>query len=81
VVDTQSNIDGIEKKPSDGPDPIVGVGLVIVGILIMGISGAATAHYLFNFGSGIAMLGAVLFVTFVALSTYRKNKPRTPSSP
>jgi hypothetical protein len=57
----------------EGPDPVVGVGLVIVGILIMGIGGAATAHYLFNFGSGIAILGAVLFVLFVALSTYREQ--------
>lgn len=73
------NTVNIEKKSSDGPDPIVGVGLVIVGILMMGISGAATAHYLFNFGSLIAMVGAVLFVTFVALSSWRKNKeaPKT----
>ncbi len=73
MVETRTDLDKLPKK-ADGPDPIVGVGLVIVGILIMGISGAATAHYLFNFGSAIAMLGAVLFVTFVALSTYRKNK-------
>lgn len=74
MVNTQQDIETLDKKRSDGPDPIVGVGLVIVGILIMGISGAATAHYLFNFGSLIAMVGAVLFVTFVALSTYRKKK-------
>ncbi|MFO0614325.1 MAG: hypothetical protein U0414_17190 [Polyangiaceae bacterium] len=73
-MNTQQDIETLDKKRSDGPDPIVGVGLVIVGILIMGISGAATAHYLFNFGSLIAMVGAVLFVTFVALSTYRKKK-------
>jgi hypothetical protein len=75
VVDTQqSQLENLPKKAAEGPDPIVGVGLVIVGILIMGISGAATAHYVFNFGSLIAMIGAVLFVTFVALSTYRKSK-------
>ena len=69
-----------ETKPTDptlaaqtGPDPVVGVGMVIVGILIMGIGGAATAHYLFNLGSVIAVLGAVLFVGFVALSTYRQR--------
>jgi len=55
----------------EGPDPVVGAGLVIVGILIMGIGGAATAHYLFNLGSVIAILGAVYFVAAVALSTYR----------
>lgn len=75
MVDTQqTDFNNLPKKAAEGPDPIVGVGLVIVGILIMGISGAATAHYLFNFGSVIAMVGAVLFVTFVALSTYRKSK-------
>ncbi len=59
-----------EKK---SPDPVFGAGLVAVGILIMGIGGAATAHYLFNLGSGVAMLGAVMFVASVALSTYRQR--------
>jgi len=61
------------EREVKGPDPVVGAGLVVVGILIMGIGGAATAHYLFNFGSGIAILGAVLFVAFVTLSTYRQR--------
>jgi hypothetical protein len=51
------------------------VGLVIVGILVMGI-GAANAHYLFNFGTFVAVLGAVLFVAFVTLSTFRMNQQR-----
>jgi hypothetical protein len=60
-------------RQENGPDPVVGVGLVIVGILIMGIGGAANAHYLFNFGTAVAILGAVLFVAFVTLSTYRQK--------
>jgi hypothetical protein len=69
----QSGLDGFSDREINGPDPVVGVGLVIVGILIMGIGGAATAHYLFNFGTGIAILGAVLFVAFVTLSTYKQR--------
>ena len=63
-----------------GPDPVVGVGLVIIGILIMGIGGAATAHYLFNFGTAIAIAGAVLFVAFVTLSTLKQRKSEAGSA-
>ena len=57
----------VRKEP---PDPALGITLVIIGIVTMGIGGAATWHYVFNIGSGIAILGAVLFVTFVTWSTY-----------
>lgn len=55
-------------------DPAVGIGLVILGVLIMGVSGAATWHYPFNIGTGIAILGAVLFVMSVTLSTLTEKK-------
>jgi hypothetical protein len=55
-------------------DPSVGIGLVILGVLIMGVSGAATWHYPFNVGTGIAILGAVQFVVSVTLSTLREKK-------
>ncbi len=70
---TQSQHDDVERDPP-GPDPVLGVGLVILGILIMGIAGAATAHYLFNIGTLIAIIGAVLFVTFVTFSSYKQSK-------
>jgi hypothetical protein len=59
-------------------DPAVGVGLVILGVLVMGVSGAATWHYAFNAGTGIAILGAILFVLSVTLSTLR-DKSSEPS--
>lgn len=62
-----STTPGVRKEP---PDPALGITLVIIGIVTMGIGGAATWHYVFNIGSGIAILGAVLFVTFVTWSTY-----------
>ena len=70
---TPNETHDIERDPS-GPDPMLGVGLVILGVLIMGIGGAATAHYLFNFGTAIAIAGAVLFVAFTTLSSYRQTK-------
>lgn len=70
---TQSSNDDLERDPP-GPDPVVGVGLVILGVLIMGIAGAATAHYLFNIGTLIAIVGAVLFVTFVTFSSYKRSR-------
>lgn len=57
-----------------GPDPVVGIGLVIFGVLIMGISGAATWHYVFNVGTGLAIVGAVWFVVAVTLSTLLNPK-------
>lgn len=64
---SESPSPSVRKEP---PDPALGITMVIVGIVIMGIGGAATWHYVFNIGSGIAILGAVLFVTFVTWSTY-----------
>ncbi len=55
-------------------DPAIGVGLVILGIFVMGVSGAATWHYLFNVGTGIAIVGALLFVVSVTLSTLRDKQ-------
>ncbi len=57
-----------------GPDPVVGIGLVIFGVLIMGISGAATWHYVFNAGTGMAILGAVWFVVAVTLSSLGQKR-------
>src|SRR5690606_34599701 len=47
------------KKP--GPDPVVGLGLFLVGLVVMATGGAATWHYVFNVGEGILLLGAVVF--------------------
>jgi len=55
------------------PDPVVGVGLVIFGVLVMGIAGAATWHYVFNVGTLFAILGALWFVVSVTLSTLAGN--------
>jgi hypothetical protein len=54
------------------PDPVFGLGFVLLGILVMGVGGAATWHFVFNAGTGLALLGAVLFVGSVALSTLRR---------
>lgn len=62
----------VEKGP--GPDPVVGVGLVILGVLIMGIAGAATLHYVFNIGTAIAIVGAIVFLVSVVLSSLRQKK-------
>lgn len=64
---------GMMKRLSN-LDPSVGIGLVILGVLVMGVSGAATWHYPFNVGTGVAILGAVLFVVSVTLSTLQSKK-------
>ncbi|MEZ4297839.1 MAG: hypothetical protein R3B70_22980 [Polyangiaceae bacterium] len=67
-----------ETKPSRwSPDPVIGAGLTLAGIFVMGVAGAANAHYAFNVGTLIACVGAVVFVLFVAVSALRQRKPAT----
>lgn len=56
-----------------GPDPVVGVGIFAVGLLIMGFGGAFTLHYVFNAGEGLVLLGAVVFLTSVAITSQRQQ--------
>ncbi|MEZ4313380.1 MAG: hypothetical protein R3F14_35610 [Polyangiaceae bacterium] len=56
---------------------MIGAGLTLAGIFVMGVAGAANAHYAFNVGTLIACVGAVVFVLFVAVSALRQRKPAT----
>ena len=49
-----------------GPDPVWSLGVFIVGLLTMGVGGAATWHWVFNVGEAIMLLGATLFLAVVA---------------
>ena len=53
---------------------MIGAGLSLLGIFVMGVAGAAQAHYAFNVGTLMACVGAVVFVLFVALSALRPPK-------
>jgi hypothetical protein len=57
-----------------GPDPVVGAGITLFGILMMGIFGAADAHYAFDFAVLIAVAGAGMFVVSVALSALKQRQ-------
>jgi hypothetical protein len=57
-----------------GPDPVIGAGIALLGIFLMGVGGAQGAHYLFNFGVLVAVLGAVLFVLFVAVTALKQRR-------
>ncbi|NUP09522.1 MAG: hypothetical protein HOW73_26050 [Polyangiaceae bacterium] len=61
----------------DAPDPVIGIGLVILGVLVMGIAGAATLHYVFNIGTAIAIVGAIVFLVCVAMSSLKERKLRS----
>jgi energy-converting hydrogenase Eha subunit A len=62
------------KPTGQGPDPVIGAGLTLLGIFVMGVAGAAQAHYAFNVGTLVACVGAVVFVLFVALSALKQRK-------
>jgi len=57
-----------------GPDPVVGAGITLFGILMMGVSGAADAHYAFDLGVLTAVAGAGTFVVCVALSAFKQRQ-------
>jgi hypothetical protein len=57
-----------------GPDPVIGAGIALLGIFLMGVGGAQNAHYLFNFGVLTAVLGAILFVLFVAVTALEQRR-------
>ncbi len=59
-----------------GPDPVIGAGITLLGIFLMGTGGARDAHYVFDVGVLTAVLGAVIFVLFVALSAMKQRRAR-----
>lgn len=58
---------------SEGPDPVIGAGLVLFGIFVMGLGGSRDWHYVFNAGTFVAIIGAAVFVLFVALSAMKQR--------
>ncbi|HVY46660.1 MAG TPA: hypothetical protein VHB21_12315 [Minicystis sp.] len=75
-VSTPGKFDGSRDEPGAdvGPDPVFGAGIALLGILVMGISGASDAHYAFDVGVLTAVLGAGTFVVSVALSAMKQKK-------
>ncbi len=56
------------------PDPAIGAGITLLGIFLMGTGGARDAHYVFDVGVLTGVVGAGIFVLFVALSAMRLRK-------
>lgn len=67
------DVGGPGRSRTPSPDPVIGAGLTLLGIFIMGVAGAAGAHYAFNLGTLVACIGAVVFVLFVALSALKQR--------
>jgi hypothetical protein len=59
---------------TEGPDPAIGAGITLLGIFLMGTGGARDAHYVFDAGVVTGVLGAALFVLFVALSAMKQRR-------
>ena len=66
--------EGREAEAAEGPDPAIGAGVTLLGIFVMGVGGAADAHYVFDAGMVVAVLGAMSFVLFVALSAMKQRQ-------
>jgi hypothetical protein len=62
------------SRGDEGPDPAIGAGITLLGIFVMGTGGARDAHYVFDVGMVTAVLGAGIFVLFVALSALKQRR-------
>jgi hypothetical protein len=73
----------VKQPPQDqsGPDPVIGAGVALLGIFLMGTGGATDAHYVFDAGVLTAVVGAVVFVLFVALSALKQRRAEKDSEP
>jgi energy-converting hydrogenase Eha subunit A len=65
--------DAPTRGSTEGPDPAIGAGITLLGIFLMGTGGARDAHYVFDAGVVTGVLGAALFVLFVALSAMKQR--------
>ena len=63
----------LTPERNEGPDPVIGAGLVLFGIFVMGLAGSRDWHYVFNAGTFVAIAGAAIFVLFVALSAMKQR--------
>lgn len=64
----------VPPQAKEGPDPVIGAGLALLGIFVMGIGGGRDLHYVFDVGMVTAVLGAGVFVLFVALSAMKMRQ-------
>jgi hypothetical protein len=71
---------GADARREAGPDPVVGAGVTLLGIFLMGAGGATDAHWVFDAGVLLAVLGAAVFVGCVALSAYKLRRVDRSSS-
>ena len=61
------------KEP---PDPVWGVGVGIVGLVVMATGGAGTWHWVFNIGELIMLIGAAMFLGAVTSTSLRQRPLR-----
>jgi hypothetical protein len=62
--------------PDVGPDPIWGLAALVVGIVVMAVGGAANWHWVFNAGTGLMLIGVVVLLLTVAITSFKQNPER-----
>ena len=72
--ETDNAVGHVVARPTkEGPDPVIGAGITLLGIFLMGTGGAGDAHYVFDAGVALGLLGAGIFVLSVALSVMKQD--------
>ena len=65
--------DDVGRAHDEGPDPVIGAGMVLFSIFVMGLGGSRGWHFVFNAGTLVAIIGAAVFVLIVALSAVKQG--------
>jgi len=64
------------RWPDVGPDPIWGMAVFVVGVVVMAAGGAGNWHWTFNVGMGTLLLGVVIFTVFVGIVAVKLDRDR-----
>lgn len=56
-----------------GPDPLWGAACAFLGFFVMAFGGATDRHYVFNAGSVVMLLGALVFLIQLGVTSYRQR--------
>ena len=73
VLRSASNRVVSKRGNAAGPDPVWGLGVFIVGLLTMAFGGATTRHWVFNIGETLLLIGVIVFVGAVAVTSHRQE--------
>jgi hypothetical protein len=74
--ESSSEVEPPAGRPAQGPDPVWGIGVFIVGLVTMATGGAKTWHWVFNVGEAVMLIGIATFLVVIAINAVREEPLR-----